>query len=297
MTDSQAFAVVLSLGSALLYALTSVLQQSVAVTVPSERSLRPGLLLALVHRPRWLLGNVAEVGAVGLQCVALRRGSLLLVQTVLVAGLLFAIPLGAALLRQRLRPREWLGTLLTVVGLAVFVAVARPSAGAGEASAMAWAVTLGAGGAAVLLLVMRAPKHPGPRRATSLGAACGVLFGIDAALIKASGHLLDRGLGRALTSWEPYVLAGLAVYGFLLAQSAFQAGPLAASLPVLTIADPLVAAAIGGLAFHERVSSSPVAMAMESAAVIAMVAGVLTLARSPLLTLAPAAAVGGGGPG
>jgi drug/metabolite transporter (DMT)-like permease len=290
VTDTQVFAVVLSLGSAVLYALTSVLQQSVAVTVPAERSLRPGLLLVLLRRPRWLMGNVAEVGAVGLQCVALRRGSLLLVQTVLVAGLLFAIPMGAALLRQRLRPTDWLGTLLSVIGLAAFVS------GAGEASAVAWALTLGLGGAAVILLVVRAPKRPGPRRATSLGAACGVLFGIDAALIKASGHLLDRGLARALTSWEPYVLAGLAVYGFLLAQSAFQAGPLAASLPVLTIADPLVAAAIGGLAFHEGISSSPAAIAIESAAVVAMVVGVFNLARSPLLTSAPAAAVEAGEP-
>ena len=289
MTHSQVSAVVLSLGSALLYAVASVLQHSAAVTIAEDRSLRPRLLLDLLHRPRWLLGNAADVGAVGLQFLALRRGSLLLVQTVLVAGLLFAIPLGAALLRQRLRRADWLGTVLSVFGLAVFVAVARPSPGAGEASAGAWVLTLTICGSAVLLLVVRAPKRLGAGRATSLGAACGVLFGLDAALLKASGHLLDRGLGQALASWEPYVLAALAAYGFLLAQSAFQAGPLAASLPVLTIADPLVAAAIGGIAFHERIASSPTAIGVELAAVIAMVAGVLTLARSPLVTLGPTA--------
>jgi drug/metabolite transporter (DMT)-like permease len=282
---AQGAAVVLSLASALLYALTSVLQHSAAVTIRPDRSLRPGLLLDLVRRPRWLLGNLAEVGAVGLQFVALRHGSLLLVQTVLVAGLLFAVPLGAAVLGRRLRRMDWLGTVLSVAGLGVFVAVARPSTGAGEASAVAWAVALGLGGAAVALLVGHAPKKPGPGRATSLGAACGVLFGLDAALIKASGHLLDRGLGRALTSWEPYVLTGLAAYGFLLAQSAFHAGPLAASLPVLTVADPLVAAGIGGMAFHERVSSSPTAIAVELAAVVAMIVGVFILARSPMVTL------------
>lgn len=287
MNGSQAGAVVLSLAAALLFALTSVLQQSAAVDVPAERSLRPGLLLALVRRPRWLLGGLAEVGAVGLHFLALRSGSLLLVQTLLVAGLLFAIPMAAALRRQRLGPRDWLGTVLAVAGLAVFVAVAQPVKGKGGASTVAWAAVLGSGGGAVALLVLRAPRRPGPLRATVLGTACGVLFGIDAALIKASGNLLDRGLLAALSSWEPYVLAAVSAYGFLLAQSAFQAGPLSASLPVLTVADPLVAAAIGVLAFQERVASTPAALVGELAAVVAMVAGVVILARSPLAANEP----------
>jgi len=280
---SQTGAVALSLVAAVLYALTSVLQQSAAATVPATRSLRPGLLVDLVRRPRWLLGGVAEVGALAAQFVALRRGSLLLVQTVLVAGLLFAIPMAAALRHQRLGSRDWLGTALAVTGLAAFVAFARPTAGNGAASPVAWVAALGLGGAAVALLVLRAPSAPGVGRATVLGGACGVLFGLEAALTKASGHLLDRGAGRALSSWEPYVLALLGGYGFLLAQSAFQAGPLPASLPVLTVADPLVSAAIGVLAFHEAVASTPVALVGALTAVLAMVAGVFTLARSPLV--------------
>ncbi|MDQ6726066.1 MAG: DMT family transporter [Actinomycetota bacterium] len=284
MNRSQAGAVALSLSSALLYAITSVLQQSAACRVPAERSLRPGLLVDLVRHPRWLLGGVAEVGAVVLQFLALRTGSLLVVQTLLVTGLLFAIPMAATLRHERLSARDWSGTLLAVLGLAVFLAVARPTRGRGNASPLAWAVMLGLGGGIVALLVVRAPAHPGARRAAVLGTACGILFGLNAALTKASGHLLDRGIGHALTSWEPYALAALGAYGFLLAQSAFHAGPLPASLPVLTVTDPLVAAVIGVFAFHEHVASSPAALAAELTAVVAMVAGVFTLARSPLAT-------------
>lgn len=289
MNGSEAAAVALSLSSALLYAVTSVLQHSAACSVAPERSLRPGLLLDLFRHPRWLLGGVAEVSAVVLQFLALRQGSLLLVQTLLVTGLLFAIPMGAALRHERLHARDWSGTLLAVVGLGVFVAVARPTTGKGDASGAAWAAVLGLGGAAVAMLVLRAPAEPGARRATALGTACGVLFGLTAALTKASGHQLDRGLVHALSSWEPYALLGLGAYGFLLAQSAFHAGPLPASLPVLTIADPLVAAVIGVFAFHEHVASSPVALVGELAAVVAMVAGVFILARSPLATTETAA--------
>ncbi len=280
----------LTVAASVFYALTSVLQQSAASTVPHERSLRPGLLLDLLRRPRWLLGNAAEVAAFLLHFLALRRGSLLLVQTVLVAGLLFALPLASAMVHERLRAADWLWILVLVVGLSVFLGVAQPSSGRDEATGVAWAWVLLGGCGSVALLLLRAPRRPGGARATFLGTACGVLFGINAALTKATGHLLAGGMTELLTSWEPYVLVVLAGFGFLLAQSAFQAGPLAASLPMLTIADPLVAAAIGVLAFREHLAGSGLALAAEVLAVGAMIVGVFGLARSPLVTHLPAAA-------
>jgi drug/metabolite transporter (DMT)-like permease len=284
---AQAGSTLLALGAAFLYAVTSVLQQSAAATVGHERSLRPGLLLTLLRRPRWLLGNLAEVGAVALQFLALRRGSLLLVQTLLVTGLLVALPMGAALQHRRLARNDWLGAMAVVVGLAVFVTVARPRTGRGDASGLGWVLVLLLGGGAVVALILRSPRRPGPVRATYLGAACGVLFGMDAALAKASGHLLEHGVVHALQAWEPYTLAVLGVLGFLLAQSAFQAGPLGASLPVITAADPIVAALIGVLAFHERVRGGAPAIAVQVGAAALIVAGVWVLARSPLVAPPP----------
>jgi drug/metabolite transporter (DMT)-like permease len=284
--------VLLALGAALLYALTSVLQHSAAVEVAHHRSLRPGLLLELVRRPRWLLGNLAEVGAVALQFVALRRGSLLLVQTLLVAGLLFALPLGAAMQHRRLTSTDWLGTVAVVVGLGIFVAVARPTRGRGQASHLGWAAVLGLGCGVVAALIVAAPRRPGSARASYLGAACGVLFGVDAALAKATGHLLNHGIAHTVRGWQPYALAVLGVGGFLLAQSAFQAGPLAASLPLMTALDPLAAALIGVLAFHERLASDGFAIVLQVGAAVAIVAGVWVLARSPLVVGPPPTASG-----
>jgi drug/metabolite transporter (DMT)-like permease len=276
-------AALLGVAAALFYALTSVLQQSAASTVPHDRSLRPGLLVELLRRPRWLLGNLAELVAFVLHFLALRHGSLLLVQTVLVAGLLFALPLAAALVHQRLQASDWLWITVLVLGLSVFLGVARPSAARDEASGAAWAWVLAVGCGSVGLLLLRAPRRPGAVRATYLGTACGVLFGVNAALTKACGHLLERGVPDLLTSWEPYVLAVLAGFGFLLAQSAFQAGPLAASLPMLTIVDPVAAAAIGVLAFGEHIADTGLALVAELAALAAMVVGVFALSRSPLV--------------
>jgi drug/metabolite transporter (DMT)-like permease len=218
-----------------------------------------------------------------LHFTALRRGSLVLVQTLLVSGLLFALPLGAALRRRRLTRSEWLGTVAVVFGLGLFVAAVRPSTGRGEASVVGWVVVLAVGITAVAALIVGAPRRPGPVRARCLGGACGLLYGVNAALQKASGHLLDRGAAHLFSAWEPYALAVLGGYGFLLAQSAFQAGPLAASLPLITAADPVTASFIGVLAFHEQLARGAGALAALAVAVAAIVAGIWILARSPLV--------------
>ena len=67
-------AVVLALLAGLSYAGAAVLQQRVAAAQPPELSLSPRLLLALVRQPVWLLGIAFDVGAYLLEAGALARG-------------------------------------------------------------------------------------------------------------------------------------------------------------------------------------------------------------------------------
>lgn len=69
----------------------------------------------------------------------------------------------------------------------------------------------------------------------------------------------------------------------LCAQSAFQAGQVAFSLPIIDTLEPSVAILIGAVAFGERLTNTPLAIAIEIASGIAIVAGVFTLDRSPVL--------------
>ena len=273
----------LSLAAAFLYALTSVLQHQSASQVAPERSMRLSLLVELLRRPRWLLSNAVDGGAYLFQFLALRAGSLLVVQTLLVFGLVFTLPLAAAEQSTKPRIQDWAATAAIVAGLALFLGVTSPDVGAGETSAEGWLFVVGVVGALIAALLVSAPKRPGPPRAAALGAACGVLYGFTAALGKACGHLLDHGALHALVSWEPYALAALGLFGVLLAQSAFQAGPLEASLPLLTITDPIVASFIGVAAFHERLSTGGRHGLAAVAAVVLLVAGVASLSRSPLV--------------
>lgn len=274
--------VALSLAAAACYALAAVLQQRSAARQPRDLAMRAGLLIGLLRQPVWLLGNVADGGGYLFQFLALRRGSLALVEPLMVFGLLFALPAGAVFEHRRPSGREWYAGSVVVVGLIVFLAMSRPGPGAPRASALGWAllsmVVAGAVVGAALL-----GRGSARRRAVWLAAGAAVLFGYTAAVTEAAGHLLNHGVIHALASPAPYVLIAGGVVGTLLAQSAFQAGSLRLSLPTLTVVQPLVAIAIGQVLFGEHLATRGAAPLGEAAGLVLMVAGVFALAQSPAI--------------
>jgi drug/metabolite transporter (DMT)-like permease len=278
--------VVSALGSALLYALAAVFQQRAARAEPPEHSLRLRLLLGLLHRPLWLLGLACDVVAFLLQFWALDHGSLVLVQPLLVSGLLFALPLGALTSHERMTRNDWLGAALVVAGLAVFLVVAQPDNGSADAAPKVWVMLVVTDLAAVGALILAAQRSTDARRAGFLAAAAGTMYGLTAALTKACGHLLDRGLKHLFTSWKPYALTAGGVSGTVVDQSAYQAGPLNWSLPILTVTDPVVSIAIGAFVFGEGIDIHGFAPVVEAIALAVMTLGVFMLSNSRLVAAA-----------
>jgi len=269
-----------SLAAATFYAIAAVLQQSAASELPTGRALGPRLLLALLRRPRWLIGNCASVAGFVCQFLALRRGSLALVEPLLVASLVIALPLGAALEHRRLRRTEWAAGLLIFGAVALFLLAAAPGRGHPRAGTLAW-LLLGSLTVAAVAACVRFSGAGGPRRALLLGAAAGILFGVTGAITETTGHLLYHGWLAATSNWAPYALIVASVTGLLLNQSAYQVGQLGWSLPVITILEPLVAITIGELMFSEHIDTGPVARISELLGLAGMVAGVLILSRHP----------------
>lgn len=273
-------AVVCALLSALLYALASVLQQRSAAAQPAETSLRLGLLTRLLRNPGWLLGLGCDIGGYVFQFIALGHGPLVVVQPLLVCGILFALPIGAAWSGRRLSRRDWLAAVLVCAGLAAFLTVAQPSRGRADVSSGTWAVLLLSAGALSVALVVMSLGRPDWQRAVLLSASSGVIYGLAAALTETNSHILSRGIVAFVTHWQPYALAVAGIGGMLVAQSAFQAGSLDASLPTMSVVDPVVSILIGVTAFGESVSASGPAIAVEVLGLIVMSAGVFLLARS-----------------
>lgn len=237
-------AVVAALGSALFAALASVLHHRAGAQCGG---------VAVVTRPLWLWGTVVATAGVALHTVALGLGQLSVVQPLLVSGLLFALPMAAFFDRHSvgLVQLGWAGVV--VAGLALFLASARPAVGRSVADPTILAL------ASVLVLVVAgaafALGRPSRRRRAALWAfAGGCGYGVGAALLKDSVGLLGLGVSEVVTSWVFYALLVVGAASIALNQAAFNSGPLAVSLPMLTIADPVVAVIVGAVVFGERTS-------------------------------------------
>src|SRR3954470_20627409 len=111
---------VLALLAAFMFGLASVLQHKAAQAAAPERSLRPGLLLDLMRKPVWLLGQAAGTAGFGAQAVALSFGDLSMVHTLLVTRLVFGLLLASWISHQALARTEWAGAFAIVVGLGGF---------------------------------------------------------------------------------------------------------------------------------------------------------------------------------
>jgi drug/metabolite transporter (DMT)-like permease len=270
-------AAVFALVAALLYAAASVLQHRAAVAAPGEHSLRVGLLGHLAQQPWWIAGIAADVGGFVAQFLALGHGPLVIVQPLLVSGLLFALPLGAVLSHRRITPSEIWAAAAVVVGLTALLLSTAPETGTSSISNGSWAVLFIVAGTPVVLLVAGAVRRPAAKPLL-LASAAGIIYGVTAALTKTTAHQLGQGLGRVLGSWELYALVVVGAIGMLLTQSAFQAGPLRASLPALTVVDPIVSILIGITVLHEHVDTNPFRLVVAVIGAAVMIGGVIALA-------------------
>jgi drug/metabolite transporter (DMT)-like permease len=283
-----AIVIVESVVGAGFYALSSVLEQHAASDEPPEQSLRLNLLIALAQRRIWLLGMAAGVAGYAMQFIALRKGSLALVQPIFVAGLVMALAGSALVQRRGLSRREWLAIAQIIGGIALFIAAAQPGPGHPRGSTTGWILLAAISTTTVATLI--ALSHGSPqRRSLALGAATGIVLGTTSAITERTSHRLAISLTHALGDWSPYLLVLVSIGGLVLNQSAFQAGDLKWSLPAITVLEPLVAILIGQTLFHEHVASSPLHVSGQILGLALMVVGVLILATSPALSrLAPA---------
>lgn len=272
--------VVCALLAAVSFAFAAVMQQESTMTVATEKSLTPGLLLELIHRPKWLLGGLAMLVGFGLQAVGLAFGPIAVVQPIVVLELAFAIPFGIWRRHRRAGVREWAGILAVMSGISVFILAASPGAGIQNPATIDWIASLVpvAGVAAVAVAI--GSTRRGPARAMLLGAAAGLAFGVLSVLTKTVTHVLSSDATRAFTSWQLYATAGVGVVALTVSQSAYQAGPLAYSMPFVGVLEPAVAVVIGDIVLGEQVHLSEADFVLEIGAAAVAVLGIMLLTTS-----------------
>ncbi len=288
-------AVTAALGAACCFALAAVVQHG-AARETGEKLLSLRLLLVLARNPRWLAGVTLGVLSFAIQALALAFGPLALVQPLAATDVLFALPMIAVAHRYRLTRGDWLGAGAVAGGIALFLAVSPPSEGTRAPGLAAWAPVIVATGAFAAVAGLAAMRARGTAQVALLAAGAGITYGVVDALTKSTVDLLaDRGSATILR-WEPYALLAAGILGTLLSQSAFRAGALSVSLPVIDTLEPISAVVIGAFVFGEQLAASPGQLAAQLAGGAVAAAGIAVLSRSSVAAMeaGPRDPAGGG---
>jgi drug/metabolite transporter (DMT)-like permease len=278
-----------SLGSAAFFSVATALKHRSAGKLTRVHRFRPAELLgfaaATLRHPLWLGGILADVGGLGLQVLALHIGALTVVQPVLVSAVLFALIVGHWVAGTRISRREVVLGAVLVLSVAGFLVVSGAATAQADQTDRLPAILAAAISLVVVIGCLIASRRASARKlgslraAALLGVAVGTIYAGTAALIKASTDLAQDGPVALLTSWQLYALLVAGVVGVFLAQMAFQAGPLAASLPATATTDPLVSVMLGVVVFDERLRPGVVPMLLSVLFLVLMSTAVALLSR------------------
>ncbi len=277
-------AILLALLAALCNALATIFERLGVETAPPGRLSVRSLVSYVVRRPIWLLGLVSMMGAFIFQAAALSRGGLSLVQPILVTELLFLVIILRVWFGRPLGWREATGSVSTVAGLGLFLAISNQGGGSKVPSLTEWILITGACAGAIVGSLGLARTGSRAWRSAWYGAAGGVSFALAASFTKSATTLLNRGgLVYMLSHFEPYGIAIMGTIGLILAQQAYHAGPITASQASLLIVDPIASIVIGVGLFGDNLRGGVGTLALDALGLAVMSAGLFVLCHSPLI--------------
>lgn len=262
-----------------------MIRQRSAQEITNERVGHFELFRLSLRDIRWWWGGLAAAASFALQAVALVLGSVVLVQALQVTALLFALPTNARLTGHPVRRREWLWALLLAGAVAVFVIVGDPAAGYQRGSLAAWLIVAVVFGPALALCVLGARVCSGPVAAVLLAVVSASSWALFAVLTKGVVEVFRDGPGAVMRAPELYAWIFAALVGTVFQQSAFRASTLTASLPAMTVAEPVVASVLGVTVLGETLDTPGPQMFILVAAVVAVVIATTALARGEAATM------------
>lgn len=276
----------LGLVVAFLFALSAYYQQRAARSTHREgRSVAGGavaLMSTLVRDRMWLQGWLFNLAGFAIQALALHIGSVVSVQPMLAAQLLFTLPMAS--FEQRMWPqlRDWLGAVALCGGLVVLIVTVRVHELAGPANRGRILLAAVAVAAAIVVLIPIASRVSPGALVLVAGACAGFCFAMTAVFIKlTTDDLATHGVAYTARDWVGYALACSTLVGLVLGQGAFANGPLPWAVATKETANPVASYAIGVLAFPVAFPSGVGALVGLSAAGALVVLGAVALAHSP----------------
>jgi drug/metabolite transporter (DMT)-like permease len=221
----------------------------------------------------WLVA----LGAWMLHVAALSLAPLSIVQAVISGGLVFVAILAERFFGFHLGRRQWIGLLVTAVGLAILGLTQAPATH-DHASAAALIAVEGAviAFSAALICASIRLEHLHPREGIFLATAAGALFGVSDIAIK---HLVHPALGHVLLLVNPWTLSALIamVVAFYASARSLQLGPAIAVIMFTSVTGNIVALVGGILVFHDPIGRAPPEIAARIVAFCLVILGAALL--------------------
>ncbi len=283
-------AALLALCAAVASAFGDVIRQRSAQEITDKEVGHLELFRMSLRDPRWWFGGGGAVANYALQAAALAFGSVMLVTSLQVTALLFALPIYARLAHHRVTRREWMWAVMLATALAVVVTVGRPAAGHSRGSLETWiVVALVLGPLLVLCVVAAGIWSGGPAAPVLLAVVAGSSLAVFAVLTKGIVEIAGHGIWALLRAPELYAWIAASLAGMIFQQSAFRAGALTASMPTLTVAKPVVASALGVIVLGESLQADGIEIFWLVVGVVVVIVATVALARGEAATIAASA--------
>jgi hypothetical protein len=273
--------VTLTLIAALCNAIAAILQRR-AVGAPEPHELFSKALVTAVSKNRlWLMGFGLQITAGILEVVALYRGTLILVEPLLVTDLVFLLLILHFRFGMKSGPREWFGIVAICIGLSIFLVVANPVGGKMQYSGLVWTITGSVLAPLIILGIVTTRRIKTPSLRAGIGAlTAGISFGFSAALVKLVLEQVQQGVGVALTGWALYAALISAAIAIIASQSAYGAGPIAVTQPVIEISSPMVSVILGISIFDEHIDTAALALIAEILGTALAILGIIIVGTS-----------------
>jgi drug/metabolite transporter (DMT)-like permease len=279
----------LALACALATSVSFLLKERGAVAAPPVRVRHPLRSAAELFRSKWFaLGWLLALGAWLLHVGALALAPLSIVQAVLSAGLVFLAVLAERFFGFRLGRRQWIGVIITALGLAVIGLTQESQPGGPPGYALAALITIEC---AVLLLATGLAVLSGrlrllqAREGVLLGIAAGALFGVSDIALKFLADAVEDGVLELISPWTFAALAA-SVIAFYASARGLQLGPGVEVIALTSVAANLVAIVGGVLVFRDSVGAGAGPIVARTMAFGLVIAGAAMI-PAPLRAAAP----------
>jgi drug/metabolite transporter (DMT)-like permease len=246
-----------------------------------------------LYSSKWFcLGMLIAVGSWGLHVAALALAPMSVVQIALAAGVVLIAVMAERIFGFEVGPRQWIGLVLTALGLAMLGLTLPAMHGAHSQFSPVVMISFEAGlfGIGGLLIMGKHMGSPEHHHGVMLGAAAGILFGVSDTAIKALTGITSAH-GLLVIALSPWTLVAVcaSVVAFYASARGLQDGEAVPVIAVTGTAANIAGIAGGIVVFGDPMAGGAVGVTLQALAfVLVVVASALMPAPMRIAGAAPA---------